>query len=252
MTTGPEAHARKFYRLQGGKPGSLQTAAIMANLVREDAVKNKQLELFAAQLLVNNRLDSHSDPTEIADAIFRYVQTFTYVHDPAGAFDSVQSASQVIREGKGDCDDLSVLLATLLALVGFKPRFVLARYKETSEGFDHVYVDLELAQGRLVLDPSTRTHGVGWESPKAIERIAYPIFDGKVIGLGEIAQRVKRIFTGFGCEENCKSQVNEIRTVGSDIVSASGGVSLSLPAVLFGVGVVVVALKLTNYLDARY
>lgn len=212
----------------------------MASLVREAAVKDKELELFAAKILKDNKLDSHSDSLDVADALFRYCQTLSYVYDPAGSFDSVQSARQVIAEGKGDCDDLSVLLATLLALVGFKPRFVMARYKEDSEGYDHVYVDLQLSQGRIALDPSTRRQGIGWESPRALERVAYPIFDGKVIGLGEVATKIRSLFlrpqaATVGC-----------RTAAGNVLRAPGGVSLSFPAVLFSIGIVFGAVKLAD------
>lgn len=171
-----------------GKPGSLQTAAEMASLVRAAAVRDEGLHSFAALILRNNNLDSHSDPDEVIDALFRYVQKIQYVHDPSGAFDSIQDARQTIKRGVGDCDDLSVLLATLLALVGFRPRFVLARYAEDSSGYDHIYVDVPSKSGRVALDPSTRTQGMGWESPKAIERIAFPIFSGDLNSLSDNAQ----------------------------------------------------------------
>lgn len=257
VTTGTDPASRQFFRLAGGKRGSLQTAHIMAALVRKAAVHDKQLELFAVNnILVPNGLDSHSDPHEIVDAVYRYCQKFTYAHDPAGSFDSVQSAREVIRDGKGDCDDLSVLLATLLALLGFKPRFVLAKYTQTNEGFDHVYVDLELPRGRLALDPSSRKHGIGWESPRAIERVAYPIFDGKVVGLGDMAGKVKQLFSslkGLGCESGgCGSGDGPCGGVapaagnGSASAALGGVVSLSLPAVLIGIGCVVITLKLVD------
>lgn len=267
VTTGP--NTRQFYRLSPGKPGSLQTAAMMASLVRDAAVKDKPLEMEATRILTANGLDSHSDPYEIADTILRYVQkNFIYIHDPAGAFDSVGSARQVMLEGKGDCDDLSVLLASLLALVGFKPRFVLAKYKETTDGFDHVYVDLELPQGRVALDPSTRRHGIGWESSRAIERIAYPIFDGKVVGLGDIGARIKSVFSGLGgygslghgynsCQNSCTGGCGcagscaTSGAVGSGLGLTSGSVSLSLPAVLFGLGLIFIGLKAVDMIASE-
>lgn len=175
--------------LSKGKPGSLQTAAEMAALVRKAAVHDEGLHKFAAQILINNRLDSHSDPNDVIDALFRYCQQLKYIHDPAGSFDSIQTARQTIKNGFGDCDDLSVLLATLLALVGFRPRFVLARYRDDSAGYDHIYLDTIGARNeRVALDPSTRTQGIGWESPKAIERIAYPIFSGELNSLSDNPQ----------------------------------------------------------------
>jgi len=168
--------------LAKGKPGSLATAALMAQLVREDTVRDLGLQSWAAQLLVNAGLDSHSPKADIAAAILSYVQRLQYIHDPAGAFESIQNARTTIKRGFGDCDDLSIVLATLLAQVGLRPRFVLARYKQATKGYDHVYVDIELPPeqgGRLALDPSSR-RAAGWESLRAVERVAYPIFSGPV------------------------------------------------------------------------
>lgn len=217
----------------------------MANLVREDAVKDMVLENWAAQILINARLDSHSSPRETASAIFRYVQQFTYIHDPAGAFDAVQSARVTINRGYGDCDDLSVLLATLLAMVGFKPRFVLARYKRDAPGFEHIYIDLDLNGERLVLDPSTRANGPGWEAGNAIERVRYPIFNGKPIGIGQLVETCCNVFRG-GCQDACGGTLPEPEsTAGNDVrVVALAAPGLSFPVVLIILGGCAVAMKL--------
>lgn len=181
----------QYYWIHKGKQGSIQTAAQMARLVREDTVKDEGLQRFAAQILINAGLDSHANKRDVIAAIWRYVKQIRYIHDPAGSFDSIQNARTTIAKGFGDCDDLSVLLATLLAQVGLTPRFVLARYKEKSRGYDHVYVDVELPQsegGRIALDPSANRRGAGWESLRSIERLTYPIFAGPLQNLSGTMQ----------------------------------------------------------------
>lgn len=149
----------------------------MARLVRDDAWGDEGLKAFAAQILINNGLDSHSDTNSILDALFCFAQKITYINDPGGDFDAIHSARETLQKGYGDCDDLSVLLATLLAGVGFTPAFVLAKYNNDSNGFDHVYLEVETPKGgRVVLDPTTRKHGVGWENSRYIERVVFPIF----------------------------------------------------------------------------
>lgn len=171
----------RYIWLRKGKEGSLQTALEMAKLVRHAAVSDEGLERFTVQKLIDARLDSHSRPEDVIEIIFRFVQSIPYIYDPAGSFDSVQDARHTLAKGYGDCDDLAVLLATMLALVGYKPRFVLARYKETTNGFDHVYVDVELpGNTRIALDPCSRSHGMGWESRKSLEQLTFPIFAGRV------------------------------------------------------------------------
>lgn len=180
------ASGDRFMWLAKGRAGNLQTAAEMAAMVREDAMRDAGLGHFAAQLLINSGLDSHSDDDEILDCVFRYAQQISYIHDPGGSFDAIHSARETIAKGYGDCDDLSVLLATLLALLGFTPAFVLAQYDESTNGFDHIYVQVETSRGSIALDPTTRKHGIGWENPRTIDRVVFPVFgpDGALNALG--------------------------------------------------------------------
>lgn len=179
----------RYIWLRKGREGSLQTALEMAKLVRHDSVSDEGLERFAVQKLISAGLDSHSRPEDVIEILFKFVQAIPYIFDPAGSFDSVQNARHTLAKGYGDCDDLAVLLATLLALVGYRPRFVLAKYKESTQGFDHVYVDVILSDNdphrpgathRIALDPCSRSHAAGWENRNAIERLTFPIFAGRV------------------------------------------------------------------------
>ena len=59
-----------------------------------------------------------------AKALFYFVRdNFEYVSDPT-AYEYVKIARQSLVSGGGDCDDASVLLASLLDAVGIKARFV--------------------------------------------------------------------------------------------------------------------------------
>lgn len=182
-------HEGEYFWIDRGKQGSLQTAWQMARLVREDTIRDEGLQRWAANLIIRAGLDSHSHKQDVLDVLFRYVQRLPYIHDPAGSFDSVSSARTTLAKGMGDCDDLSVLLATLMSLLGFKPRFVLAKMKQESSGYDHVYVDTVLPNGqRIALDPCSRRHGLGWESPAAIERLTFPVFPAPMTSLGNAMQ----------------------------------------------------------------
>src|SRR5215510_4306484 len=180
----------QYFWIHEGKQGSLQTAWQMARLVREDTIRDEGLQKWAAGLLLKAGLDSHSDKREVLSVLFNYVQGLTYIHDPAGSFDSVSSARTTLAKGTGDCDDLAVLLATMMALLGFEPRFVLARMNAKSKGYDHVYVDTVLRRSgeRIALDPCTRHYGIGWETPGSIERLTFPIFPIAITSLGDAMQ----------------------------------------------------------------
>jgi hypothetical protein len=177
----------RYLNIGQGKTGSYQTAREMARLVREAAVKDIALEKFTVEILTRNGLDSHADPDSTIDALFRYVQKIPYISDTTGTgnFDAIQTARDTIELGKGDCDDLSILLATLLSLVGFRPAFVMARMNESSKGFDHIYVEVWANNERIALDPTSKKFGMGWESPKILEKVTVPIFPSRGNGLGD-------------------------------------------------------------------
>lgn len=181
--------------LDHGKPGNFQTAAEMALLVRDAAMRDEGLQAFAAGLLLRAGLDSHSDVDSILDTVFRFVQNnVKYIADPGGSFDAISSARETLSKRPvpyGDCDDLSVLLASLLACLGFTPSFVMAKYSDATSGFDHIYVQVETKDGgAIALDPTSRTHGIGWESPKYIDRVVFPIF-GKDGGFNSLAGAIQ-------------------------------------------------------------
>jgi len=75
-----------------------------------------------------------------AKAIFYFVQNnFNYVPDPT-AFEYIKTAKQSLRLPAGDCDDGSVLIASLLDAVGIKSRFVFIPR--------HVYIQAYLPEAR--------------------------------------------------------------------------------------------------------
>jgi transglutaminase-like putative cysteine protease len=102
-----------------------------------------------------------------------YVALYRFVRDRIGYVDHpwsmqvVQDATRTLQYQTGDCVSKSVLLAALLASIGYTSRFVVAA--ETPEGFNHVYVEMEQPDGScLALDPTAdgrdgRPRGdIGW------------------------------------------------------------------------------------------
>ncbi len=75
-----------------------------------------------------------------AKALYYFVRdNFQYVSDPS-AFEYVKSAEESLASGGGDCDDASVLLASLLEAVGIDTRFVFIP--------KHVYVEAYIPEAR--------------------------------------------------------------------------------------------------------
>lgn len=146
-----------------------QTLAVMAALVRRDA-GDEWLRRFALSLVGGCR--GHDFECEL-DSLFRFVRDrVSYRRDPI-LIERVQDARRTLELGSGDCDDKVVLLATLLATLGHRSRFVVIGYRPGA--FHHVYLEAIVRGRALALDPTNERAEVGWE-PRAISRATYEIF----------------------------------------------------------------------------
>lgn len=75
----------------------------------------------------------------------------------------------------GDCDDMSLLLATLLESAGYKTRFVVIRTQSNpNNSFNHIYVEVLHPDTRkwLTLDATMKHKSYNW-SPQYIMRKDY-------------------------------------------------------------------------------
>lgn len=155
--------------LAPGVTAVAQTLAVMAALVRRDA-QDEWLRRYALALVAGCR--GHDFECEI-ERVFCYVRdAITYRRDPV-TVERVQDAKRTIALGSGDCDDKVVLLATLLAAVGHRPRFVVIGYRRGA--YQHVFLEV-LMRGRYVaLDPTNERATVGWEA-RGVTRAVYEIF----------------------------------------------------------------------------
>ena len=103
-----------------------------------------------------------------ARAMFKFVQqNFKYVSDP-DEFEYIKTAKESLINGGGDCDDASVLLATLLEAVGIRARFVFVP--------KHVYVEAQINNKWYPLDATCQSCEFGeihWSYSKSKKQIVY-------------------------------------------------------------------------------
>lgn len=84
-------------------------------------------------------------------ALHAWVQrNIQYVKDVNGV-ETVQTPLKTLDYGQGDCDDQSVLLASLLESVGFRARFVAIK-TDTFGPFCHVFTEVSLGRGWIPLE----------------------------------------------------------------------------------------------------
>ena len=156
--------------LAHGAQGTFQTLAVMAQAVRGEigpdfcGYQSPYIQGFA------QRLGS-------VDACFNYVsKQIQYLAHPVDA-QIVQDACRTLQFRTGDCVSKSVLLATLLASLGYHVRFV-AQYYSDAQMYSHVYVEALLNGDWVQLDPVASDKPMGWSQslPDSGFETAYEIF----------------------------------------------------------------------------
>lgn len=97
-------------------------------------------------------------------ALFNWViSNITYTPHPLNQ-QTLQDARRTLELKAGDCVSLSVLLATLLASLGYTPRLV-AQWLD-GESASHVYIEVLQDDGDwLALDAVASDQPVGWRQP---------------------------------------------------------------------------------------
>ena len=128
---------------------------------------------LAVNILNHYGTDSHNHIDE-ARAIGDYVKNnVRYVKDP-DKIEYLMEPTLMIKkmamgEGRGDCDDMSCLVATLCLSVGIQPHYAIVKYKQNSPSFNHIYVVVydrnyrEKKKTRLVIDAIVKDKPIGYE-----------------------------------------------------------------------------------------
>lgn len=142
-----------------GQAGTEATLAVMGRVTRD---YKKNPEVIAAARAIIEAVPPKHYAAEAA-IIFQYVQReVRYTQDVDGV-EVVQTPDKTMILGHGDCDDMAVLLATLLAATGKRTRFV-------AGGFDggpieHVWVEVLIGDRWFAMDPTEIDYEFGDRPP---------------------------------------------------------------------------------------
>ena len=130
------------------------------------------LRKLALNILAQYGVKSHHFVDE-ALAIGDYVRSrVRYVRDPDG-IEYLQDPIDMVKHiqsntAQGDCDDMSLLTATLLLAIGHQPLFRAVRYEQPLGNFNHIYVVVYEKnpygkEERIVLDCILKDRPIGSE-----------------------------------------------------------------------------------------
>lgn len=78
---------------------------------------------------------------ETARRVYAFIKdNVRYAHDPDG-IEQIALPNRTLHEGKGDCDDMAILAASLFLAMGFKPRLYVVRTGRNPE-WNHIFCTL--------------------------------------------------------------------------------------------------------------
>ena len=156
-------------RIPSGLAGTRQTAAHVARLIREGAsdfyVRQKAIDILLARGV------APKDYIGEIDALFRWVQRHVrYTKDPFQV-ELLHTARRMLELRAGDCDDMTILLGSLVKAVGHPVRIVLtgpdARRPDV---YSHIYLEAQHQGAWIPLD-ATMPFGMGWSPRTPVRQV---------------------------------------------------------------------------------
>lgn len=146
--------------IPSGKEGIKVTLRLMRQLTRQGK-KSPAVRQLAVELTRNL---PQKDWLGEVQAIHKFVRdNIRYVKDIRGV-ETLHTVERILTNGSGDCDDKSILAASLLESINHPTRFVAIGFKPGN--FSHVYVET-LIGNKWVAVETTEPVALGWK-PKNI------------------------------------------------------------------------------------
>ena len=145
----------EFGMLPSGQEGIIKTLNIMRQIVR-DYRKHPTVRELALRLTSGNK---QNDVVEDVKSLHAFVRdAIRYVNDTRQV-ETLQTPLATLELRAGDCDDKSILLASLLESIGRPARFVAVGFRPQS--FCHVMVEVKLGNKWIPLE-TIKNVPAGW------------------------------------------------------------------------------------------
>ena len=155
--------------LSGGSLGTSQTLQEMRKLSRAGC-RDPVIIQLASQLVRD--VPQYDRKGEII-ALHGFVRdAIRYTSDPID-FELVRTPRAVLEMGVGDCDDKSILLASLLRCIGRPARFVAVQMRGQC-CFSHVYVETPMGRRWICLE-TIKPVPAGWQPAGVVKRMVVHI-----------------------------------------------------------------------------
>ena len=174
----PASHPSRVISIPDGVAGTRETLKLMADIVRSYK-KDSTIRQMAGDLV--QYCPSQSFMQEVK-AIFQWVKNNVRYLQDVNEIETLQTPDVTLNIRRGDCDDHSVLLASLLESIGHPCRFIALGYSQPGQ-FEHVYTQTLVGTDWVGLDSTVSASFAGWcpEPPYSSD-----IVTGKQIGRAHV------------------------------------------------------------------
>jgi transglutaminase-like putative cysteine protease len=164
------------YKVPRGQKGTLVTARLMAQLIRDGAtdfyVRQKAIQIF------REREVRPKDRFGEACALFDWVRDNVRYTRDIFRVELLHSARRMLELQAGDCDDMTIVLGAMLVSTGHPVRLILAGFRpDRPHSYSHVYPEVNVA-GRWIPIDASADRPLGWNPPALWKRVCEIRKDG--------------------------------------------------------------------------
>ncbi|NDG04025.1 MAG: transglutaminase domain-containing protein [Alphaproteobacteria bacterium] len=150
--------------ISDGEAGIFDTLTLMRRMVND---YKTDPGIRQAALNVTFMTPAQDDASEV-EALYCFVRDYIrYTKDVYGV-ETLATPDKTMAMRVGDCDDQTVLLASLLESIGYPTRFVIEGYSDGGT-WEHVYLETCLNGQWVALDPTEQV-AMGWQPPEPVIR----------------------------------------------------------------------------------
>lgn len=160
--------------LLNGDAGVSQTVAKMRELI-DQALRDPQIKALANSIVQN--VPPHDDMAE-ATAIYQWVlSNIRFTKDPINK-ETLFPPSELLQSRAGDCDDFTMLIATLLMAIGINARAItVSAPSEDPSQFSHIYPEAQIDGAWVPLDAARPDATFGSAPPMYYRMRAWSLSD---------------------------------------------------------------------------
>lgn len=153
----------RFVRVPAGERGTLHTARLIADLIR-DGARDFHVRQTAIRIFRRYGVPAKDRLGEVA-ALFDWVRRNVRYTRDIFRIELLHTARRMLELRAGDCDDMTILLGAMLTATGHPVRLVLVGFRpHRPHAYSHIYLEALVGRRWIPLD-ATVEQPMGWAPP---------------------------------------------------------------------------------------